>query len=85
MRIMMNRPELSNAFNEELISEIINVFTTADGVTNKAILLAGSGKQFSAGMKSYRNGSTTVCRPLCLNPLFTHSITFHSPDQPNRR
>eukprot|EP01127_Copromyxa_protea_P006017 TRINITY_DN15824_c0_g1_i1.p1 TRINITY_DN15824_c0_g1~~TRINITY_DN15824_c0_g1_i1.p1 ORF type:complete len:287 (+),score=73.47 TRINITY_DN15824_c0_g1_i1:40-900(+) len=47
--IKMNRPELSNAFNEDLIAEMINAFSTVDTASTKAVVLVGNGKQFSAG------------------------------------
>lgn len=51
LTVRMNRPELSNAFNEELIAEMVDAFSTVDYTANKAIVLTGNGKQFSAGVK----------------------------------
>jgi methylglutaconyl-CoA hydratase len=48
--VWMNRPELHNAFDETLIAELTDAFTTLDGdPTVRAIVLAGAGKSFSAG------------------------------------
>jgi methylglutaconyl-CoA hydratase len=49
LTVNMNRPDLSNAFNEELIAEMIDVFSNVDTTTNKVVVLTGKGKQFSAG------------------------------------
>eukprot|EP01126_Amoeba_proteus_P043406 TRINITY_DN4762_c0_g2_i2.p1 TRINITY_DN4762_c0_g2~~TRINITY_DN4762_c0_g2_i2.p1 ORF type:complete len:292 (-),score=66.87 TRINITY_DN4762_c0_g2_i2:108-983(-) len=49
LTVTMNRPELSNAFNEDLIEEMIKVFTNVDTNLVKVVVLTGSGKQFSAG------------------------------------
>jgi len=44
----MNRPDVSNAFNEELIAELTQAFKNLDP-SCRAIILTGAGKQFSAG------------------------------------
>ena len=61
--VTLNRPQLHNAFNEELIGELTRVFHELDG--NNAVRLAvlsGNGKSFCAGgdlnwMKSMKNFS----------------------------
>lgn len=45
---ILNRPEVRNAFNDELIAELSNFFTSLDS-TVRAVLLKGEGKVFSAG------------------------------------
>jgi len=46
--ITMNRPDLHNAFNEVLISEMTSCFSQIPSST-RAIVLNGNGKSFSAG------------------------------------
>lgn len=46
----MNRPEVHNAFDETLIAELTDAFVTLDGDESvRVIVLAGTGKSFSAG------------------------------------
>ena len=48
--IWMNRPEAHNAFDESLIAELTDAFTTLDADDAvRVIVLAGRGKSFSAG------------------------------------
>lgn len=48
--IWMNRPEIFNAFNEELIDELTQTFTMLnDDVSVRVVILAGRGRHFSAG------------------------------------
>ncbi len=44
----MNRPELHNAFNPVLISELTDVFSKVSAET-RSVVLTGNGKSFSAG------------------------------------
>lgn len=49
-RVTLNRPDLRNAFNEEMIGQICDVMgqlSSNDAV--RAIVLTGAGKAFSAG------------------------------------
>jgi len=61
--ITLNRPEVKNAFNAEMIQEITEIFTTINDEKNiKAIILKGEGTAFCAGadlawMKSMINYS----------------------------
>ncbi|MCK5748551.1 MAG: enoyl-CoA hydratase/isomerase family protein, partial [Oricola sp.] len=49
-RLTMNRPEIRNAFNEELISGICDAMGRLNADPNvRAIVLTGAGKAFSAG------------------------------------
>ena len=49
-RVTLNRPDVRNAFNAELIAEIDRTFTELDRRAEiRAIVLAGEGKVFSAG------------------------------------
>lgn len=49
-RLTMNRPELRNAFNEEIITEICEAFGRFHSDPDiRAIILTGAGKAFSAG------------------------------------
>ncbi len=46
----LNRPEVHNAMNEEMIAELTNVFNSFDNEHDtRAIVLAGNGKSFCAG------------------------------------
>ncbi|MEX0298821.1 MAG: enoyl-CoA hydratase/isomerase family protein [Kordiimonas sp.] len=48
--VTLNRPELHNAFNDDLIWELNNVFTKlGENDEVRAIVLTGAGKSFSAG------------------------------------
>ncbi|WP_257280144.1 MULTISPECIES: enoyl-CoA hydratase-related protein [unclassified Endozoicomonas] len=47
--ITMNRPEVGNAFNAELISELIAALKQLSGKETRLLQLRGSGKHFSAG------------------------------------
>jgi methylglutaconyl-CoA hydratase len=50
LRITLNRPDVRNAFDEELIASLTAAATTAsEDATLRAIVLAGSGKAFCAG------------------------------------
>ena len=49
-QVTMARPDVFNAFDEAMISELTSAFTQlADDPTVRVIVLAGSGKHFSAG------------------------------------
>lgn len=49
-RLTMNRPDIRNAFNEELISEICEAMGRLNADPNvRVIVLTGAGKAFSAG------------------------------------
>ena len=61
LTIELNRPEVHNAFNAELIEEISSVFENISNVT-RLIILKGSGKSFCSGadlnwMKSMKDYS----------------------------
>jgi methylglutaconyl-CoA hydratase len=48
--IVLNRPDLHNAFNESLIAELTETLVALDGdETVRAVVLAGAGKSFCAG------------------------------------
>ncbi len=48
--VMLNRPEVSNAFNEFLIEELTDCFTgLAEDSTIRAVTLTGKGRHFCAG------------------------------------
>ncbi|MBU3725857.1 MAG: enoyl-CoA hydratase/isomerase family protein [Burkholderiaceae bacterium] len=48
--IWMNRPEVFNAFNEQLIDDLHNAFKALDqDASIRVVVLAGRGKHFSAG------------------------------------
>src|SRR5438034_8845462 len=48
--VVLNRPELNNAFNEALIAELTSTLLALDNDdTIRAIVLAGAGKSFCAG------------------------------------
>jgi methylglutaconyl-CoA hydratase len=47
--VTLNRPEVHNAFNDELIAEAIDVFRDIDRRNVRAVVLRGSGANFCAG------------------------------------
>lgn len=50
-KITLNRPDVHNAFNDELIAELVAVFEDIAGDADKtrAVVLTGKGKSFCAG------------------------------------
>lgn len=49
-RVTLNRPDVRNAFNAELIAELTRIFTDIERRPElRAVVLAGEGKMFSAG------------------------------------
>ena len=49
LNISLNRPEVHNAFNDELIAEAIDLFSNIDPEAARVIVLKGAGKSFCAG------------------------------------
>ncbi|HJQ40938.1 MAG TPA: enoyl-CoA hydratase/isomerase family protein [Thermoanaerobaculia bacterium] len=49
LNVSLNRPEVHNAFNDELIAEAVDLFSSIDANAARAIVLKGSGKSFCAG------------------------------------
>lgn len=49
LTVTLNRPEVHNAFNDELIAEAIDLFSHLDVDATRAIVLKGTGKNFCAG------------------------------------
>ncbi len=49
LTVSLDRPGVHNAFNDELITEAIDLFSSIDVNTVRAIVLKGSGKTFCAG------------------------------------
>jgi len=49
LNISLDRPEVHNAFNDELIAEAIDLFSNIDPDAARAIVLKGAGKTFCAG------------------------------------
>lgn len=48
MKVILNRPEVRNAFNDELIAELTNTFSNIPGHV-RVIEISGEGKAFCAG------------------------------------
>jgi len=50
-RVTLNRPDVHNAFNDEMLSELIEVFGKLHrlGTTIRAVVISGEGKSFCAG------------------------------------
>ena len=49
LTVTLNRPEVHNAFNEELIAEAIDLFSGLGASTARAVVLRGTGPNFCAG------------------------------------
>src|SRR5687767_13489772 len=49
LTVTLNRPEVHNAFNDELIAEAIDLFSSIDAEATRAVVLKGTGKNFCAG------------------------------------
>lgn len=49
LSVTLNRPEVHNAFNDELIGEAIDLFSTLDPGSARAVVLRGTGPNFCAG------------------------------------
>lgn len=48
--VWLNRPQIHNAFNEVMISEVLDIFTKVNSMENiKIVILRGRGKSFCAG------------------------------------
>ncbi|HMS54980.1 MAG TPA: enoyl-CoA hydratase-related protein, partial [Fimbriimonadaceae bacterium] len=48
LRVHLNRPEVRNAFNDELIAALTKVFNEVSSET-RAVVISGEGKAFCAG------------------------------------
>jgi len=49
LTVTLNRPEVHNAFNDELIAEAIDLFSNLDTRAARVVVLEGTGKNFCAG------------------------------------
>ena len=49
LTVTLNRPEVHNAFNDELIAEAIDLFSSIDTGAARVVVLKGTGKNFCAG------------------------------------
>jgi methylglutaconyl-CoA hydratase len=49
LTVTLNRPDVHNAFNDELIAEAIDLFSNIDTEAARAVVLKGTGKNFCAG------------------------------------
>lgn len=49
LTVTLNRPDVHNAFNDELIAEAIDLFSNIDAPRLRAIVLRGEGASFCAG------------------------------------
>jgi methylglutaconyl-CoA hydratase len=49
LTVTLNRPDVHNAFNDELIAEAIDLFSSIDTSAARAVVLKGTGKNFCAG------------------------------------
>ena len=49
LTVTLDRPDVHNAFNDELIAEAIDVFSSLDEEAARAVVLTGGGKNFCAG------------------------------------
>ncbi|MGZ5441647.1 MAG: enoyl-CoA hydratase/isomerase family protein [Thermoanaerobaculia bacterium] len=49
LTVTLDRPEVHNAFNDELIAEAIDLFSNIDAEASRVVVLKGTGKNFCAG------------------------------------
>src|SRR5436190_24376852 len=49
LTVTLNRAEVHNAFNDALIDEAIDLFSSIDADAVRAVVLQGTGKNFCAG------------------------------------
>ncbi len=49
LTVTLNRPDVHNAFNDELIAEAIDLFNSIDPNGARVVVLTGTGKNFCAG------------------------------------
>jgi len=49
LTVTLNRPDVHNAFNDELIGEAIDLFSNIDTGAARAVVLKGTGRNFCAG------------------------------------
>lgn len=49
LTVTLNRPDVHNAFNDELIAEAIDLFSQIDTTAVRIVVLQGTGKNFCAG------------------------------------
>lgn len=49
LTVTLQRPDVHNAFNDELIAEAIDVFSNLDAASARVVVLKGTGKNFCAG------------------------------------
>jgi methylglutaconyl-CoA hydratase len=49
LTVTLNRPEVHNAFNEELIAEAIDLFSSLGASTARVVVVRGTGPNFCAG------------------------------------
>jgi methylglutaconyl-CoA hydratase len=49
LSVTLDRPDVHNAFNDELIAEAIDVFSSIDTNAARAVVLKGTGRNFCAG------------------------------------
>lgn len=49
LRITLNRPDVYNAFNSEMLSELGQAFDTASGDEVRCVILTGAGRAFCSG------------------------------------
>ena len=49
LTVTLNRPDVHNAFNDELIGEAIDLFSNIDANAARAVVLQGTGRNFCAG------------------------------------
>lgn len=74
LKIILNRPEVYNAFNEEMLTELYDAFKKAESDSDiRCVILSGAGKAFCSGqdLKDFNEKKLTFRQALELryNPL----------------
>jgi 2-(1,2-epoxy-1,2-dihydrophenyl)acetyl-CoA isomerase len=83
LNITLNRPDVLNAFNTEMLMELQSAFKEAESDEIRCVVLTGSGKGFCSGqdLKDYEKGNKTFKQLLeeKYNPLIRQIMNLPKP------